>query len=299
MKKLIATLTSLFVLVSLTACGGSGSSAAQSGAPAPVVSSSAKSKSEASPQPKAEEAVVEKQVLVDQEGIKITATDLDLKGFMGPELKVLIENQGDTDVTVQVRDMSVNGYMVGTSMSSEVAAGKKVNDSITFLKSDMETCGISAFADIEFRFHIFTSEDWSTVLDTDLIQVQTSLAGTYAQTYDDSGEIVLDQDGIKIVYKGMEDSLMGPSMVFYIENNTDTKITVQQRSMSIDGFMIDGIFSPEVMPGKRAVHGITIFNSDLEENGIETPVSAELSFHIFQSDNMQGILDSDMITLTL
>ena len=76
MKKLIATLTSLFVLVSLTACGGSGSSAAQSGAPAPVVSSSAKSKSEASPQPKAEEAVVEKQVLVDQEAVSYTHLDV-------------------------------------------------------------------------------------------------------------------------------------------------------------------------------------------------------------------------------
>lgn len=302
MKKLIATLTTLSVLLSLTACGGSSSAAAQSGAPAPAVSSSAspaESKSGAAPQPKAEEAVVAEQVLVDQDGIKITATGLDLKGVMGPEMKVLIENQGEKDITVQVRDMSVNGYMVDTSMSAEVVAGKKVNDNITFFKSDIEECGISAFADMEFRFHIFSTEDWSSVLDTDLIQVQTSLAGTHTQTYDDSGESVLDQDGIKIVYKGMEDSLMGPSMMFYIENNTDTKITVQQRSMSIDGFMIDGIFSPEVMPGKRAIQGITIFNSDLEDNGIETLTSAELSFHIFQSDNMQGLLDSDMITITL
>ena len=71
---------------------------------------------------------IEEQVLYDENDIKITATGIE-DGWLGTELKLLIENNTDQSITVQAKNANVNGYMVTTMMSADVAAGKKANDS--------------------------------------------------------------------------------------------------------------------------------------------------------------------------
>ena len=63
---------------------------------------------EVAEEPVLEAAAIEETVLLDESGIKITATGLE-DGWLGTDLKLLIENNGDTNVTVQVRNSSVNG----------------------------------------------------------------------------------------------------------------------------------------------------------------------------------------------
>lgn len=63
------------------------------------------------------------QVLIDSNGIKITFKGMDYSdGIFGPEVKLLIENNTDKNYTVQVRNFSVNGFMIETSMSTDVNA---------------------------------------------------------------------------------------------------------------------------------------------------------------------------------
>ena len=45
-----------------------------------------------------------------------------------------------------------------------------------------------------------------------------------------------------------------------------------------------------------AVEDITIFSSDLEENGIEKIEDVELKFHIYDAETYDTIADSDVIT---
>ena len=71
---------------------------------------------EVAEEPVLEAVTIEETVLLDESGIKITATGLE-DGWLGTDLKLLIENNGDTNVTVQARNSSVNGFMVDTMMS--------------------------------------------------------------------------------------------------------------------------------------------------------------------------------------
>ncbi len=103
----------------------------------------------------AEDVVIEEQVLLDRDGIKITAKELSNDSFWGPEVKVLVENTSSQSVTVQLRDVSVNGIMMEPMFSTDVAAGKKVNDSITFMSSEFEEAGITMIQNMEFSFHVF------------------------------------------------------------------------------------------------------------------------------------------------
>lgn len=245
-----------------------------------------------------DEVTIEETVLVDQDGIKITATGMDSNLF-GPELNILIENNTDTNLTFQVRNSSVNGYMADTMMSQEVASGKKSNTEITFTANGLKECGIDTFANMEFSFHIFTTENWDTYLDTDIITVETSAAATYTQTVDDSGTVFYDQDGIKIIGKGLSsnDSIFGPGLILYIENNSDKNFTVQVRDTSVNGFMIDTSMSQEVIVGKKAITAVTFFSTSLEDNGITDIESIETSFHVFDTENWDTIVDTDPITI--
>lgn len=246
------------------------------------------------------EVTLEEQLLVDEKNIKITAKGLKADSFYGPEIQLLIENNTDKDLTVQTRASSVNGYMVDASMSAEVAAGKKANDSLTFYSSDLELCGIETIAEAEWMFHIFTSDGWDTYLDTNLVQVETSAASEYNYQYDDSGTEIYNDNSIRIISKGIDRaaSIYGPGLQLYIENASSQSITIQVRNASVNGFMVDTIMSEEVSAGKRACTDITFEESSLNDNGIETITSAEFSFHIFTTDGWDTIVDTPSISLT-
>ena len=247
----------------------------------------------------ADDIVIEEMVLVDEAGVKITAKSLDVDGFFGAELKLLLENNSGKDLTFQCRNSSVNGYMVENLMSADVANEKKANDSVTFSASDLGLCGIESIADMGLSFHIFTSDDWETYLDTQPVQIKTSIADTYTYTFDDSGEVAYTGKDIKIVIKGLTEnsSIFGPGVVVYIENNNKENVTVQAQNVSINGFMVESIFSCEIASGKHAVDTITFMETDIEENGITAIENVEFSFHIFETDSWDDIVNTDVIKI--
>lgn len=245
-----------------------------------------------------EAITIEEQVIYDENDIKITATGLD-EGWLGAELKLLIENNSDQSITVQARNANVNGFMVGTTMSADVASGKKANDKLTFETSGLKECGINSIAVMEFYFYIFNSDTWDEIADTDVITVKTSIADSYVQEVDDSGTVLVDSNGIKIVGKGLSEngSFWGPGVILYIENNSDKNVTIQVRDVSVNGFMVDSSMSEDVVAGRKAISDVQFFSSDLEENSITDIEEVELYFHIFDEGTWETVFDSDVITI--
>lgn len=132
--------------------------------------------------------------------------------------------------------------------------------------------------------------DWDSSTNTVLL----SNASVNTQ---ETGAVVYDKDGIKITYGGIVDSGYSKDIKFLIENNSNVGITVQARDESINNFMISGIMSADVQPGKK-IHGeLTYFNSILEENGISAIENIELSFHIFNEETWGTIDDSEIISI--
>lgn len=256
------------------------------------------SKKDESSEDTKKDVTITESVIVNQDGIVITAKKLD-EGFLGTELTILIENNTDKDLTFQVRDASVNGFMVDTMISEDVAAGKKSNTEITFSDEKLKACGVDTLADIEFSFCIFTSDDWKTYLDTAPIEIETSAASDYKQQIDDSGTVLYDNKGIKIIGKNLstDDSIFGPGLVLYIENNSNQNITVQSRDTSVNGFMVSTVLSEDVLIGKKSITSLTFMESSLEENDITDIETVETSFHVVDADNWRAIVDTDPITI--
>lgn len=255
--------------------------------------------SQAAQNPSSESVTIEPQVLFDSNSIKVTATSLDVDGFFGADINVTIENNSAKNVTVQANACSVNGVMVETIFSSDVATGKKANDSITLSSVDLKAANITTIKDIEFILHIYDSDSYDTIVDSNTIKITTSADSNYVQTYDDSGFLAYEDSMVKIVVKKLNssESFWGSDVYLYIENKSDKSITVQATDVSINGFMVDPAFSCEVNTGKRAFDTITFFESDLEKNGITDITEIELKFHIFETESGNDIKDTESIII--
>lgn len=238
-------------------------------------------------------------VILDEAGVKVTTKGYNQQGdWFGPELKLLIENNSGKNLTFQCRNVSVNGYMVDTMMSVDVADGKKANDCITFSADSLSKCGINAVADIEFCLHVFDSDSWDGYLETSPISLKSANADKYEYVFDDSGTLAYDGEDAKIVIKGLEKSDYGDqSVIVYIENKTSDVIIVQVRDESVNGFMVDPIFSATVSAGKHAISDIDFMSYDLEENDIEEIENIELHFIVYDDDTFDVICETDTVSI--
>lgn len=301
MKKLLSLFLVLILTCSLVACAGVEDNIIPPNADTNADTNAPQDETQSQPDTPApsQDATIEETVLLDENGIKITAKSLETDSLFGAELKLLIENNTDQNLTFQSTNTSVNGYMVGTMMSVDVAAGKKANDSLTFMQSDLDLCNIETIADMEFSFRVFHTDDWSDYMEDKAVKLQTSAAATYTYTYDDSGTLAYDANGMKIVVKGLspDSSILGDGLVVYLYNSSDAALCVQTRECSVNGFMIDPLFSQEVGVGKHSISTITFMDADLEENAITEITEVELSFHIFDAETWMDAVDTDPIIL--
>ena len=242
---------------------------------------------------------LEEQIILDQDGILITVKSLDTKSLFGPEIKLAFENSSDEPVMIQTRNSSVNGIMVDFMLSCEIDAGKKANDSITIFGDALRTADIQVIKDIEFNFVVMNKDSWDTLFDSETIQLTTQGSDSYTQQIDRDGFTAFDQDDVKVIVKQLDDtdSFWGADLYLLVENNRDQNITIQLSDTSINGYMVDPIFSCDVLVGKIAFDEITFLESDLEENEIETIEELEFKLKIFDMDSWDDIINSDAIVI--
>ena len=244
-----------------------------------------------------QDVTLDETVLFDQDDIRITATGLSTDSLFGPELNLLVENDSAQNIVVQPNYCMVNGYMMDGLLSADVAAGKKANDTLDFLSNDLARCGIETITDIELDLVVSDGDSWQTLYETGPVILQTSAAGQYTQTYDDSGEEIYNQNGIRVVAKSVNDDLFGMGIKFYLENNTDKAVIVNADNVSVNGYMMTDLFYSDLAPRSHAVDTLTLLGSELEDNHIDTITDAELSLQITDADYYQTIDSTAPITL--
>jgi len=241
---------------------------------------------------------IEEQVLVDSNGLKITAKEYSRDNIWGDGIKLLIENASESDYTVGCDALIVNDYMITDLFTSEIAAGKNANETMYLSSTELEAAGIDSVGKVEMYFYAFDS-DYNYVFQNEYAEIQTSEYANMDTTPNDSGIELYNSDGIKIVGKTVdENSFWGTAILLYIENSSGKNVGISVDDMSINGFMMSPFFSTTVFDGKKAIDDITIFSSDLEDNGIDSIEEVELKFHIFDADTYSTIVDSDPITFS-
>lgn len=107
--------------------------------------------------------------LYNKNGIRIVGKYVDENTFWGSSVLLYVENKTNQNITVSCDDMSINGFMVTAFLSSTVYVGKYAIDDITILSSSLEENDIKSIDTIELKFHIYNSESYNTIVDTEAI----------------------------------------------------------------------------------------------------------------------------------
>ena len=146
---------------------------------------------------------------------------------------------------------------------------------------------------------MYDSDTYETLFDTECVTIQTSEYENMDTVADDAGVELYNTDDIRIVGKTVdENSFWGTAILLYCENNSGKNIVISVDEMSINGFMMDPLFTTTVYDGKMALEDITIFSEDLVANGIETIEDVELKFHIYDAATYETIADSEVINFS-
>lgn len=111
------------------------------------------------------------KLLYEDNGIKITYTGIDI-GSHDTEIKLLIENTSENEFTIQVRDCSVNGFMVDPVISADVWPNKKCNDSMTFYKSILDDNNIDQIKTIDFKFSFYKDGSIDGMFESETITLE-------------------------------------------------------------------------------------------------------------------------------
>ena len=242
---------------------------------------------------------IEEQILFESDGVRVTAKEI-ADSWAGPELKLLIENDSDANVIVSLDEIAVNDYMVSAWLYEEVAVGKKSNETVTIWSSTLGNAGISNVGKIDFYFKVTNSDTYNTIYESDAIEVKTSLYNSMDSIVNDLGEEMVNQNGVRIVGKGVSnDSIWGSGVVLYIENNTDEDILVTVDDLSVNGYMITGFLYSTVKPGKKAVDTIILSSSDLEDNDIESIDELTLSLDISDANTWRNLFSAESMSFNI
>lgn len=237
-------------------------------------------------------ATIEETVMVDEGGMKITATGLNYDNY-SVELELTIENNTDKNLSFHSGSVgyscnSINGYMIsGGYLNCDVVAGKKANDSIKFNYDELMLYGINEIADIEIGFSVSDDHYKNTYTgprqvktsafdshDYNINHYQKTIASRMAMNtyqYDMkyfSQDTLYDSSGVKIVSSGVLVKEDGDSaLLLELENTTNNIVYVSTSDIAFNGLMVYGSTwsSDAINPGKRGIIDVdlsSVFDRD-------------------------------------
>ncbi len=232
------------------------------------------------------QATIDEVVLVEEENIKITATDISY-GYSA-EINLLIENNSDKDVSVISGSAgynwnSVNGYMVDSAyVNADVPAGKSSKETIKLNTEELMLLGIKDLYEIDLAFEV-EDADYNILLETEPKAIKTSLYEEYDASKESfknairneyianeisydlryySDDVLFESNNVSIITSAMAANSDGEEAVLLeLSNKSENNYIVQASDIAINGIIVSpsGIWtSTALSPQKNGVMTISL-----------------------------------------
>ncbi len=227
-------------------------------------------------------ATVEKTVMWDNDEIKITALSLSSDQNYHI-LNLEIENKTSKDLHVLASRTAVNNFVVEPWMGVNVAANSTAEGQF---KVRLEDVPAGIVADIETRFS-YSSSDYSVNSKTERVKLETSAAASHDYSYDESGTVLHDADGIKIICLGFNDE--GNPIIFLSSTGELSEgCCVVAHEVYINGKESYSNYCQWVFTNTRNVAEMELDDKDRDGNELGKVESLKVSFKI----NRENLADS-------
>lgn len=239
---------------------------------------------------------------VDNDECAITITGIEPDNLWGFTMNVELENKSEEKTYMfSVMSASVDDVQSDPFFASEVAAGKKSVDSISFTDSTLKDVGVG-FTDIELVFRVYDSNDWmADSVAEEAVHVYPygeEKASAFERTPQPSDNVIIDNDCVTVTVIGYdEEDIWGYTVNFFLQNKIDAEVMFAVDEVSVNGYMADPFWAKSVMPGKCAFSSMAWSKSTLEDNGITGDIE-EIEF-LFRAYNNGDFLADDFANETI
>lgn len=264
------------------------------------------------------DAILSETVMVDENGVKITATGLTYTDY-SVDLELTIENNSGKNLSFLSGALgyscnSVNGYMVNDGyLNCNVANGKKTKESISFSYDTLMLYGINEIADVEIGFSM-TDEKYDTIysgprqLKTSAVETYNYATDAYQATITSQAamdtygyevlrftqDVLYDQNGVTLRSSSViSNGSGGTVLLLEMENTTEDMVNISTSDITLNGLQLySSIWSSNTInPGKRGIIMVD-FSSILEpayweEYGITDVNSVGLSLGQYSEDGIE------------
>ncbi len=211
----------------------------------------------------ASKAAIEEVVLVDEENIKITATDISYGN--SAKINLLIENNSDKDVSVISGSSgynwnSVNGYMVDSAyINADVPAGKSSKETVSLNTEELMILGIRDLYEIDLAFEV-KDADYNVIFDTEPKAIKTSIYEEYdssKESFKDairneyianeiscdlryySDDVLFESNDVSLITSTMAmNSSEEEAVIFEFSNNSENNYVVQASNIAVNGIIV-------------------------------------------------------------
>lgn len=299
MKRLAALLLAITLLFSLAACGGdvtgnNTNSSENNNSTNSSQNDSTNNGQNNNKDDKKNEISFTEIVAVDNDECTIKITDIDPDNLWGYTLKVQLENKStEKTYMYSVESASINGVQCDPFFATEVAAGKKSNNEISFSDSDLEDNGVGDYTDIELTFRVYDSNDWmADEVARETVHVYPygeDKATIFVRETQANDNVIIDNDYVTVIVTGYEDdAIWGYTVNLFLLNKTDKDVMFSIDEASVNGYMADPFYATEVAAGKCAFSSMSWSDTTLEDNNITDVEEIEFKFRAYDSDNWFG-----------
>lgn len=293
MKKQMTVLMAMLVLASSLA--GCRSRKPEAGATGPTAASL---QTETAAPTQTAGVTLENQVIHNKDGIRITVTGLEEDAWTGTKVWMLLENDTDRNIVLTGDVFVINGVTVQGYLYAEVAAGMKSNDALELFTEVLNTAGIDKIATIRgYDARIVDSDSFDTVAKVP-ISLDTSIAETYTQDIDTSGEEIFSQEGVTVIAKVISEALYGQTVQLLVKNESGRDIIVEAENVSVNGFTVDAWLYDTVCKDTVRFCELDLFASGLAENNIENVETVTFSLRILDDSTYETIARSDVLEVS-
>ena len=215
-----------------------------------------------------------------------------------------LENTGDQVLYFCIGDLAVNNLVLSSSNWDSMAlnpGGRGVMaisiDQMTDAQ-EQEAFGIGEISEIAFHASICDIDNNTIAKDTEV-----SIAfGEDTMAVDDSGDEIYNENGIRIISKGVSDDMLYHYVLLTIINDSSATIYVSDAmgTVSVNGFMVDdSTYSRTMEPGQAGAKKYGISKSSLENNKIGTDDITTVSFQLnIGSGSSYNYIDQPKLTIS-
>lgn len=207
------------------------------------------------------------EVLFEQDGVVISAFGVE-ETNAGLALKLEVENRSDRDIILSGDDFVVNGVTLAGSLFMKVGAGKTVHDSLDFYTTTLNTAGIQSIATIRAVDTTIKDPDSFETLGEVELEYVTELGRDFVQKIDESGTWLYGDPDFTVISKGLQTDLIGKKLLLLVKNTSNRDLYIEAMNLTVNGIPVGCLMFDRVCANTAAFCELTIFESDLEENGI-------------------------------